>query len=36
MKEVMIDDVSEVVDDLRKYLRLQQEQNIEEGIVVDF
>lgn len=36
MKEVFIDDFSEVVDDLREYLRLQQEQNLEEGIVIDF
>lgn len=36
MKEKFIDDFSEVVDDLREYIRLQQEQNIEEGIVIDF
>ena len=36
MKEDFIDDFSEVVDDLREYLRLQQEQNLEEGIVIDF
>ena len=36
MKEKFIDDFSEVVDDLREYLRLQQEQNLEEGIVIDF
>ena len=36
MKEEFIDDFSEVVDDLREYLRLQQEQNLEEGIVIDF
>ena len=36
MKEKYIDDFSEVVDDLREYLRLQQEQNLEEGIVIDF
>jgi len=31
MKEKFIDDFSEVVDDLREYLRMQQEKNLEKG-----
>lgn len=34
--EGFIDDFSEVVDDLREYLRIQQEQNLEEGNAIDF
>ncbi len=36
MKEKFIDDFSEVVDDLREYLRMQQEKNLEKGNVIDF
>lgn len=36
MKEKFIDDFSEVVDDLREYLRIQQEKNLEKGNVIDF
>ena len=36
MKEKFIDDFSEVVDDLREYLRIQQEKNLEKGNIIDF
>lgn len=36
MKEKFIDDFSEVVDDLREYLRIQQEKNLEQGNAIDF
>ncbi|HHD9135561.1 TPA: AbiH family protein, partial [Streptococcus pneumoniae] len=36
IKEKFIDDFSEVVDDLREYLRIQQEKNLEKGNAIDF
>ena len=36
MKENFIDNFIDVVDDLREYLRIQQEKNLEKGNVIDF